>query len=75
MIERNMVLNLNWERTLSSKRDSILYSLVIMGSDTSLPLRLGILRRAVVSPETGNTIVFLIRAYSSLPSMNLRKKQ
>lgn len=38
MIERNMVLNLNWERTLSSKRDSILYSLVIMGSDTSLPL-------------------------------------
>ena len=47
----------------------------IMGSDTSLPFRLDVLRRAVVSPETGNTIAFLIRAYSSLLSRNLKKKQ
>lgn len=46
----------------------------IMGSNRSLPLRLGILRRAVVSPETGDTIAFLIRAYS-VPSRNLKKKQ
>jgi len=46
----------------------------VMGSDTSLPLRLDVLR-AMVSPETGNTIAFLIRASSSLPSRNLKKTQ